>query len=113
MAVADSLSALQEQERTLREQIEAMQRQVAEAPRKLEETRRLQAERDAENRRARAEAERGSFVFDQPRAAASPRSAGPRRAVKLKVEQRTMKQQTWALVLFLLLVIFMLWSALT
>ncbi len=112
-AVSESLNALQEKETKLREQIEEMQRKVADAPRKLAETQRKQQERLETERKERARAERDEIVFDHPRALSGSRSSGPRRAVKLKVEQRAVRQQTWALVIFLLVLIFMLWSALT
>lgn len=110
--VKEKLSALEAQERKLREEMEALQRKVADSPRQLAEARRREEEREAAERKARSEAEKDAVFFDQTRTSAG-RSSGPRRAVKLKVEQKTMKQETWVLVIFLLIVVFMLWSALT
>lgn len=111
--VKEKLSALEAQERKLREEMEALQRKVADSPRQLAEAQRRQEEREAAERKARSEAEKDALFFDQTRTTGSGRSSGPRRAVKLKVEQKTMKQETWVLVIFLAIVIFMLWSALT
>lgn len=111
--VKEKLSALEAEERRLREEMENLQRKVADSPRQLAEAQRRVEEREAAERKARSEAERDAVFFDQTRTPSAGRSSGPRRAVKLKVEQKTMKQETWVLVIFLVIVIFMLWSALT
>ncbi|MBS0657357.1 MAG: hypothetical protein JSR82_03815 [Verrucomicrobia bacterium] len=111
--VKEKLSALEAEERRLREEMEALQRKVADSPRQLAEAQRRAEERAEAERKARSEAEKNALFFDQTRPTGAGRSSGPRRAVKLKVEQKTMKQETWVLVIFLIIVVFMLWSALS
>lgn len=107
-ALFEHLDQLSAEQKRIRTEIEAAQRSIDQAPKVAEQLRRKEIERV----QARAAAERDTSI-DRPRALAGQRSAGPRRAVRLKVEQRAIKQQTWALVVFLLIVIFMLWSALS
>lgn len=107
-ALFEHLDQLGAQQKRIRSEIEAAQRAIEQAPKVAEQLRRKEVERV----QARAAAERESGI-DRPRALAGQRSSGPRRAVRLKVEQRAIQQQTWALIVFLLIVIFMLWSALS
>jgi len=107
-ALFEHLDQLGAEQRRIKSEIEAAQRTIEQAPRMAEQLRRKEIERV----QARAAAERESGI-DRPRALAGQRVSGPRRAVRLKVEQRAIQQQTWALIVFLLIVIFMLWSALS
>lgn len=107
-ALFNNLDQLGEEQKRVRAEIEAAQRAIEQAPKVAEQLRRKEVERV----QARAVAERETSI-DRPRTLAGQRSPGPRRAVRLKVEQRAIKQQTWALIVFLLIVIFMLWSAMS
>ncbi|OAI42123.1 hypothetical protein AYO41_01195 [Verrucomicrobia bacterium SCGC AG-212-E04] len=107
-ALFSNLDQLSAEQQRIRAEIEAAQRAIEQAPMVAEQLRRKEVERV----QARAAAERDTGI-DRPHVLAGQRSPGPRRAVRLKVEQRAIKQQTWALIVFLLIVIFMLWSAMS